>query len=87
MDREALRRTLLEILESETWQKHEHLSDTANLRSELNLDSVDLISLVLRIQTDFNVDIGSKELEGIVTVGNLLDLLQTKVPAGVTKAA
>jgi acyl carrier protein len=87
MDREALRQTLLEILESETWQKHEHLDDGTNLRTGLNLDSVDLISLVLRVQTDLKVDSGSKELESVVTVGDLLDLLQAKLPATAAQAA
>jgi acyl carrier protein len=46
-----------------------------------------LISLVLRVQTDLKVDIGSKELESVVTVGDLLDLLQAKLPATAAQAA
>lgn len=87
MDRDTLRQKLLEILETETWQKYEHLDETANLRADLSLDSVDLISLVLRVQNDFGIDIDSQELETLVTVHDLLDLLQAKVAAVQARAA
>ena len=76
MDREALRQTLLEMLEEEKWEKFEGLDESSNLRTDLHLDSVDLVSLVLQIERKFNVDIDSKDLEKIATVGDVLNFVE-----------
>jgi acyl carrier protein len=81
MDRTKLRQTLLEILEEETWEKYENLTDATQLREGLNLDSIDLASVILEIQHRLDVEIASQELEKIVVVGDLLDLLQAKLDA------
>ena len=88
MDREALRQTLLEMLEEETWEKYEQLDESSNLRTDLHLDSVDLVSLVLQIERKFNVDIDSKDLEHIATVADVLNFIEAHQPAeGVSQAA
>lgn len=81
MDRTTLRDTLREILEQETWEKYENLDETTNLREGLNLDSIDMVSVVLQIQNQFQIDIASSELEGLQQVGQLLDLMQAKLAA------
>jgi acyl carrier protein len=81
MDRTELRQTLLTILEDETWEKFGDLQENADLRKGLNLDSIDLASVVLEIQHRLDVEISSDELEKIVVVGDLLDLLQSKLGA------
>ncbi len=81
MDRNQLRQTLLAILEEETWEKYETLTDETDLREGLNLDSIDLASVVLEIQHRLDVEIASDELEKVVVVGDLLDLLQAKLNA------
>lgn len=88
MDRAALKQTLMELLEQETWEKHEGLEEDTDLRQGLNLDSVDMVSLVLEIQNRFEIEIENKELEGVVRVGDLIDLLERKLsPSRARKAA
>lgn len=79
MDRNQLRQTLLEILEEETWEKFDNLADDVQLREGLNLDSIDMASVVLEIQHRLDVEIVSDELEKVERVGDLLDLLQAKL--------
>ncbi len=81
MDRNQLRQTLLTILEEETWEKYDSLTDETELREGLNLDSIDLASVVLEIQQRLDVEIASDELEKVVVVGDLLDLLNAKLNA------
>jgi acyl carrier protein len=81
MDRKQLRQTLLEILEDETWEKYPDLTDDTPLRDGLNLDSIDLASVILEIQHRLDVEIASDELEKVVIVGDLLDLLKAKLDA------
>jgi acyl carrier protein len=88
MDRNQLRSTLLNILEDETWEKFDNLSDETKLREGLNLDSIDLASVVLEIQHRLDVEIASDELEKIVFVGDLLNLLESKLePPSKSRAA
>ncbi|MBW3598385.1 MAG: acyl carrier protein [Planctomycetes bacterium] len=79
MDRTQLRQTLLEILEEETWEKYDDLTDDTQLREGLKLDSIDLASVILEIQHRLDIEIGSEDLEKVVVVGDLLDLLKAKL--------
>ena len=79
MERTELGKFLLELVEQETGEKYSNLDDTTDLRQNLSLDSLDMVSLVLRIESGLKIEIESDELNKVVTVGNLLDLLQTKL--------
>ena len=80
-DRETLRRTLIELLEADTGEKYADLQESANLRDGLGLDSVDVVSVVSQIERQFRVRLTHEELEKLVTVRDVLDLLQEKVAA------
>jgi acyl carrier protein len=87
-DRAMIRQILIELLEADTGEKHPDLADTANLRSELGLDSVDVVSIVSQIERRFRIRLTHQELEKLATVGDVLDLLQTKLanPPGTAAA-
>jgi acyl carrier protein len=80
-DRETLRRTLVELLEADTGEKYANLEDGANLRDGLGLDSVDVVSVVSQIERQFRIRLTHEELEKLVTVRDVLDLLQMKIEA------
>ena len=80
-DRETLRRTLIELLEADTGEKYPDLEDNANLRDGLGLDSVDVVSVVSQIERRFRIRLTHEELEKLVTVRDVLDLLQAKIAA------
>ena len=81
MDRQTLRQTLVDILEQETWERPAHFGDEVLLREGLKLDSVDLVSIVLRVESQLGVNLDSRDLETTVSVGDLLDILQAKLLA------
>jgi acyl carrier protein len=78
-DRAFIRRTLIELLEADTGENHSNLEETANLREGLGLDSVDVVSIVSQIERRFHIRLTHQELEKLVTVGDILDLLQAKL--------
>ena len=80
-DRETLRRTLIELLEADTGERYSDLEDNANLREGLGLDSVDVVSVVSQIERRFRIRLTHEELEKLVTVRDVLVLLQTKIAA------
>ncbi len=78
-DRTSIRATLIEFLEADTGEKYADLDDSANLREGLGLDSVDVVSIVSQIERRFHIRLTHQELEKLVTVADVLDLLQTKL--------
>jgi acyl carrier protein len=86
-DREALRRTLSELLEADTGEKYAELPETANLREGLGLDSVDVVSIVSQIERQFRIRLSHQELEKLATVSDVLDLLQAKIAGAAPEAA
>ena len=82
-DRETIRQTLIELLEADTGEKYPELDEGTNLREGLGLDSVDVVSIVSQIERRFRIRLSQQELEQLVTVGDVLRLLEVKIaPAG-----
>lgn len=58
-------------------------TDVSNLNEntkfkELNIDSLDLVDLVMELEEEVNVEFSDEELLSITTVGDLLRLLDSK---------
>ncbi len=86
-DRDSIRRTLVELLEADTGEKYPNLEESQNLREGLGLDSVDVVSIVSQIERQFRIRLSHQELETLVTVGDVLNLLQAKLAAAPTESA
>jgi acyl carrier protein len=78
-DRTFVRKTLVELLEADTGEQFPDLDDSANLREGLGLDSVDVVSIVSQVERRFHIRLTHQELEKLVTVGDVLDLLEAKL--------
>jgi acyl carrier protein len=87
VDRETLRQTLCELYENETGQQPPAMSDDKKMREELGLDSVDLVSLVMQVECKYRIRLTHEELSKVVTVGDLLTLLEAKLAEGPIAAA
>jgi acyl carrier protein len=81
MDRESLRQTLLERLRQEKDEVPATLPDDLSLREGLGLDSIDFVSLVISLQEHFAIELKTEELEKLVNVGDLINLVQSKLAA------
>ena len=86
-DRETIRQTLVELLEADTGEKYADLQESVNLREELGLDSVDVVSIVSQVERRYRIRLTHQELEKLTTVGNVIDLLQAKLAAPPEAAA
>ena len=78
-DRDAIRRKLIELMEADTGETYADIDDGKNLRTELGLDSVDVVSIVSQVERHFRIRMSQQELEKLVTFGDVLDLLQKKL--------
>ncbi len=79
MDRETLRRALMGLLEEEMGEGYDLLDDSKDLREGLGLDSVDVVGLVMRVERRFRIRLEMEELMAVKQVGQLLDLVQSKL--------
>jgi acyl carrier protein len=86
-DREMIRRTLIELLEADKGEKYPELADSMNLRDDLALDSLDVVSIVSQVERRFRIRLTHEELQALTTVGDVLNLLETKVVASASKSA
>jgi acyl carrier protein len=86
-DRETIRQTLVELLEAETGEKFSDLQDGKKLREELGLDSVDVVSIVMQIERHFRIRLAHQELETLTQVGELINLISSKVAAAPESSA
>ncbi len=87
MNRDALRQALSELVEQETGVKPGPLTDETVLTEGLGMDSIDLIGLVVQVENRFKVKISTEELRKIAHVGELLNLLESKLAAGAAEPA
>ena len=79
---EMIRQTLIELLEADTGEKYPDLDEKTNLREGLGLDSVDVVSIVSQVERRFRIRLTHEELQTLVTVGDVLNLLEAKLAAG-----
>jgi acyl carrier protein len=87
MERTTLSAVVLELLEKETGETYPAVEESTTLREGLNLDSLDMAGLVLHIESHFGIQIESELLDGIQSVGDLLDVLETKIVAKSVRSA
>lgn len=87
MDRQELRQVLTSLLEETTGEPRAGVSEEQDLQDGLGLDSVDMFSLIVEIQSKLKVKIASEDLATVVTVGDLLDVLQTKLASASAASA
>lgn len=78
-DRDAIRNTLIELMAADTGESYANIDDTKNLRADLNLDSVDVVSIVSQVERRFRIRLSQQDLEKLVTFGDVLDLMQKKL--------
>lgn len=86
-DRATIRATLVELLEADTGNAFGHIGEQDNIREGLGLDSVDVVSVVSQVERKFHIRLTHEELIKVVTVGDLLDLVQGKISAPGAQAA
>lgn len=79
MDRTTLQQKLVHMLEENRGEKLEKFDESLNLRTELGLDSIDLVTLLIEVQQQLGVNLTVADVQPINLVSELLDLLQARL--------
>jgi len=51
----------------------------SRLRDDLNLNSLQAVNIIIELEDEFNISISEDELAPLVTVGNVVDIIQNKL--------
>jgi acyl carrier protein len=86
-DRTAIKQTLIDLIEADTGVNHAGLDEAQNLRTDLGLDSVDLIGVVSQVERQYRIRLSQEDLQKLISVGDFLDLLEAKLKPAIAKAA
>lgn len=77
-DRGAILDQLKQIMEDDTEVDVEKLSESASIREDLGLDSVDLVGVVMKIEGVYRIRLTHQDLQGVTTVNDMIDLIISK---------
>jgi acyl carrier protein len=66
-------------LADELGVSEDSISDSTHFRDDLDADSLDLYELVMELEDTYGVTMSEQEAEGIVTVGQAVDFVVTRV--------
>lgn len=78
IDRSAVVKKLGEILTANTEVDVSKLNEASRIREELGLDSVDLVDVVMRIESEYKIRLTHQDLEKVVTIADLVTLITEK---------
>lgn len=79
MDRTALSEALLGLYNEESGSSLQTLGEDLNFATDLRLDSVDTVSLIMQVERHFRIRFSHSELNSITAVGQMLDLITIKL--------
>lgn len=82
-DADQIRQKILEELlaASESPLEASQIDAKTDLRDDLGLDSLQAVTVVMALEQEFDVEVDDQEIDGLRTVGDILDLLARKTGA------
>jgi acyl carrier protein len=54
------------------------ITPATSFKDDLGADSLDLFELVMAFEEEYGIEIPPEELEGVTTIGNVLELMKSK---------
>jgi acyl carrier protein len=81
MDRAALTKALVDIMERSAGESVGAVEEGMRLKEDLHLDSLDFVTMAIEAQSEFNIELKSTEFTDVLLVKDLLDLLERKMQA------
>lgn len=67
-----------EIIAEQLNVDEDEVTAEASFKDDLGADSLDLFELVMALEDEYNLEIPTEDLEGMTTVGSVIDYLKEK---------
>jgi acyl carrier protein len=70
---------VIDILSEFTTLDKENITENSNLTTDLDLNSLDVINLVVAFEDEFNIEIPDHKIKELNTVGDIITYISTSV--------
>lgn len=67
-----------EIIEEKLSLDGVEITEATSFKEDLEVDSLDLFELVMALEEEFGTEIPSEDLEGLTTVGSIIEYIKSK---------
>jgi acyl carrier protein len=74
-----LKTLMEEYISTDEKVKLDTITDETNFITDLNMDSVDLVDIVINAETKFGITIENESIGKMITVGKCLDVIEEKL--------
>ena len=78
---EVIKRTK-DLLQQELGVEWDKLVPDARFRDDLGADSLDMVEIIMCVESEFDIDINDEDAEKITTVGTLTEYLTKRLADG-----
>lgn len=67
---------VIEIIQDQLGIDDVEITTETSFKDDLGVDSLDLLELVMAFEEEYNIELNPEELEGISTVGDIIDFIK-----------
>lgn len=71
-----MRERILEIIADQVNRSVDELDPSMEFIDDLNMDSIELVELIMSVEDEFDIEIDENRLEKVRSIGDVLDLLE-----------
>ena len=79
MDEKTLDQRVIECVRTQLGSDIEHVKPEANLIDDLGADSLDLVELIMEVESEFDITIPEEDAEKISTIQDLINAAAVRV--------
>lgn len=73
MERELIKQKVMEVIEDTTDILREEMSEEDALMDDLDVSSLEILTIIGEIEEVFDIKVDKKEMRDIVTIGDVID--------------
>ncbi|HEY5406337.1 MAG TPA: phosphopantetheine-binding protein [Ginsengibacter sp.] len=68
-----------EYVDDEGKKKLENITDETDFVNDINLDSIDMVDIVIKAENEYGIEIKNETIAKLNTVGKCLDVIQARL--------
>ncbi len=73
-----IREKLIALISEATKTEPEKLTEETNFINDLNLDSLDMVEMLMKLEDEFDIEIPETETDNLKTLGDVIKYLDKK---------
>ena len=71
-----MRKRILEIIAEQLNRPVDELDSFMDFVEDLNMDSIELVEMIMSVEDEFDIQIEEEKLENVHTIGDVLELVE-----------